>query len=162
MEREQGAFVDAGVCRCSEPADWSLDTCHHFQKRRSAATGKQKEGFISQHVSIFLQNSVCVSLKGEWWWAGVSATDFSCLFSAAYFRLCLFSGLYGRQIVLNRQEPSSSNICYLLNELVACETNFQQNHWFYSQICNYKGWKKFADELFSRDRESIIFNFDNR
>lgn len=39
-----------------------------------AATAKQKEGFISQHVSIFLQQGVCVSL-----WACVSAKKFQLL-----------------------------------------------------------------------------------
>lgn len=108
-------FVDPGVCRCREPADWSLDSCHHFQKRLFAATGKQKEGFISQHVSIFLQQRVrflerCVL-------ACVSATEFSCLFSAAYFQLChlvvdMEDG--GRE---RAQQTVSSSICYLV-ELV--------------------------------------------
>lgn len=117
-------FVDPGVCRCREPADWSLDSCHHFQKRLFAATGKQKEGFISQHVSIFLQQRVrflerCVL-------ACVSATEFSCLFSAAYFQLChlvvdMEDG--GREREHSRQYPPVSVI--LLNSWL---TRFQQNN----------------------------------
>ena len=88
MERGRAEeFVDPGVCRCREPADWSLDSCHHFQKRLFAATGKQKEGFISQHVSIFLQQSVCVSLKGACW------RVFRLQNLAAYFQLPIFSSV---------------------------------------------------------------------
>ncbi len=61
-----GQRVEPNVYWCTEPADWSLDSCHHLQKRWFALSGKQKEHFISQHVSEFLQQSLCVCFLERW------------------------------------------------------------------------------------------------
>lgn len=41
--------------KAGEPADWRLDSCHHFHKRPfAAAAGKQKECFIGVLVSAIV------------------------------------------------------------------------------------------------------------
>lgn len=89
----------------------------------SKKEAEQKERFISQHVSIFLQQSVRVSLKGECWCVQV----FRLQISAAYFQLPIFSsvtsGLYGREGKRERgstRETACFSI-YYLDELTACK-----------------------------------------
>lgn len=83
-----------------------------FPKEAVCCYWQTERGFYQsacEHISAV----ECVRFLERCVLACVSATEFSCLFSAAYFQLCHFSGRYGRRG--KRKSTTDSILQYLLS-----------------------------------------------